>query len=323
MITSNMFLITLLVATLASASAIRPDYLEAYELFQRMKDYRNTTNTSFVFFHDGTSHAWGGDNFVVNSDASTSVFYHTFGPKKMPIMMAINSENIEMVHTNSSTLLQKWVDVRSTPMAMLDETTINDFGNDALAVILYTRNCPSKPHDPPYLTACIDMPDLFTCSPVLFGKYIQATCNTTSAFIPRVTSINNMIDTDLEPYSSETVLYFSPKAPRPSPNISSITFWDTYAGPMGFRYKIVEPTLIVIRNGSVLAQLGNLTYAYANLVPVNDTKYKICKEHGNFSGVLDPNWTPELQHAWSNAPPPVVESKMQQIRAMAFGMLGL
>ena len=320
-----MILIALLIlSSLCNVFALRPDYLEAYELFQRIKDYRNTTNTSYVFFHNGTSRAWAGDNFVVNSPASLSVFYHTFGAKKMPVMMAISSERLETIQTSNATLLQKWVDVRRGPIAMLDESTIGTFGNDALAVILYTRDCPRDPHSSPYLTACIDMPDLFPCSPVLFGKYIHATCNTSSPYIPRVTSIENMVDTDLAPYMNETVMYFSPTRPRPSPNISSVTFWDTYAGPMGFRYKVVEPTLIVLRNGSAFAQLGNLSHAYANLVSLNDTRFVLCRDHGNFSGVLDPEWSPELQERWRNTPLPTAGgSKIQHLKAMALNMFGL
>ena len=117
----------------------------------------------------------------------------------------------------------------------------------------------------------------------------------------------------LAPYFTDLHVYTSPKLPvinssgaPPQPcedeHCARVVFWSNTSKSFARVMSITEPTLIVYRSdGERLAQVGPYYNALERLVLLDNTKVEVAIEHGNFSGALDSEWTPELQAEWEDA----------------------
>ena len=329
----SLWLVFIVACMFGVAHGVDPVLLETHEHFHRFLGYTNSTKKTFVLFHTGDGD-WYPNNFRVGSEPSVEVFLHFFGPQKLPALAAISSEGHEFVFAPKAhgAFLKKWEDVRSSPIAHLDLETIVTFGNDELAVILHTEDCPTEPYDPPYVTACINNTELFTCSPVLFGKYIDATCDVNHSFLPSLMGVESIAEKSIRPYFNKVEVYISSVLPsvaaHSSPptacatddeECSHIVFWGNYSSNFALKMNIREPTLVVYkRNKTRLAQVGNLTDARASLVVLDPDRVDLAVKHGNFSGAIDPEWTPELQEAMSKKPKSTLAQEKQSIIGKLF-----
>lgn len=329
----SLWLVFIVACMFGVAHGVDPVLLETHEHFYRFLGYTNSTKKTFVMFHTGDGD-WYPNNFKIDSEPAVQVFLKFFGPQKLPSIGAMSSKGFEFVKASETQrdFLEKWVDIRSSAIAQLDMRTIDGFGNDELAVILHMHDCPTEPHPEPYVTACIDEPTLFECSPVLFGKYIDATCDVNRSFVPSLMGVESIAEKSIRPYFNKVEVYISSVLPsvaaHSSPptacatddeECSHIVFWGNYSSNFALKMNIREPTLVVYkRNKTRLAQVGKLTDARASLVVLDPDRVDLAVKHGNFSGAIDPEWTPELQEAMSKKPKSTIAQEKQSILGKLF-----